>query len=83
MVKLENSPSQSAINCFLFHSEPSVRGILNSFSGIVLTFGLFAAYLLGSFIPWRHVSYACAIVPALNILISLFVCIRTTWFQRF
>lgn len=30
-------------------------------------------YLLGSFMSWRQVAYACAIIPMLNILVALFV----------
>lgn len=57
----------------IISSEPSLRGILSAFSGISSTAGIFMVYLLGSFMSWRQVAYACAIIPMLNILVALFV----------
>ncbi|XP_055307332.1 facilitated trehalose transporter Tret1-2 homolog [Sitodiplosis mosellana] len=36
-------------------------------------------YLLGSFISWRQVAYACALIPILNILVALFVPEAPIW----
>lgn len=60
---------------FLLDSEPSIRGVLLAGCGIATTTGIFLVYLLGSLYTWRQVAMICAIFPALNILIALFVCI--------
>ncbi|XP_031639278.1 facilitated trehalose transporter Tret1-like [Contarinia nasturtii] len=54
-------------------SEPSVRGVLNAFSGIAATAGILMIFLLGSFLSWRQVSYACAIIPIFNVLVAIFI----------
>lgn len=54
-------------------SEASIRGILMACSGIITTVAMFSVYLLGSFLPWRHVAFVSAIVPILNIIVAIFV----------
>lgn len=56
-------------------SQPSTRGVLNAFSGIAAASGIFMIFLLGSFLSWRQVSYACAIIPIFNVFVAIFVSI--------
>lgn len=44
-----------------------------SCSGIIATMAMFSVYLLGSFLPWRHVAFISAFVPILNIIVAIFV----------
>lgn len=62
------------LNCYDFHSEPSIRGVLLAGAGIATTIGIFFVYLLGAILTWRQVALICGIVPAVNILVAVFVC---------
>lgn len=72
--------SINRFNFFFSASEPSIRGVLNACSGIAATAGIFMIFLLGSFLSWRQVSYACAIIPILNVIVGIFVR-RYEWFE--
>lgn len=43
-------------------------------AGIATTIGIFLVYLLGAILTWRQVALICGIVPAVNILVAVFVC---------
>ncbi|XP_031639275.1 facilitated trehalose transporter Tret1-like [Contarinia nasturtii] len=53
--------------------EASIRGVMCAMAGIAATTGIFMVFLLGSFLSWRQVSYICAIVPILNILLTMLI----------
>ncbi|XP_055306844.1 facilitated trehalose transporter Tret1-like, partial [Sitodiplosis mosellana] len=53
--------------------------VLNAFSGIAAAAGIFMIFLLGSFLSWRQVSHACAVVPILNVLVAIFVPESPIW----
>lgn len=41
--------------------------------GVTGTIGTFMVYLLGAFLPWRMVAFACVVIPCLNICVAFFV----------
>lgn len=54
-------------------SEPSIRGILASSTGLVFEFGAALDYFLGNQMPWRNAVLIYTVVPISAILIMLFV----------
>lgn len=49
-------------------SEPKLRGVLTSYSGIFVTVGLIVEFLLGTLYSWNTAALISAIVPVITIV---------------
>lgn len=54
-------------------SEPEVRGTLLTISGFFSNFAIFLVLGLGSFLPWRQISFICAVCPLACLIAVSFV----------
>lgn len=60
-------------------SQPSIRGILTSTTGVAVTLGYTMVYSLGWMFYWRTVALICFTVPVLTILVILLVPETPLW----
>lgn len=58
-------------------SEPALRGILTSYSGIFVSVGFLFEYTLGNFVDWRTAALISAMVP----VITLIAISQVSWTQ--
>lgn len=65
--------------CTFYSSQPSVRGILTSTTGVAVTLGYTMVYSLGWLFYWRTVALICFTVPVLTIFVILFVPETPLW----
>lgn len=54
-------------------SQPQIRGVLTSCAGVMVTFGFFMGYLLGTVLPWRIVALVCLSVPLFTMVAIFFI----------
>lgn len=54
-------------------SQPRIRGVLTSCAGVMVTFGFFMGYLLGTVFYWRTLALVCLSVPLLTIAAIFFI----------
>ncbi|XP_005101931.1 solute carrier family 2, facilitated glucose transporter member 8 [Aplysia californica] len=60
-------------------STPSMRGILGSSVQLLITIGIAAAYILGSFFEWRWLANLCIIPSVLGGLLTFFIPETPRW----
>lgn len=60
-------------------SQPSIRGILTSTTGVAVTLGYTVVYSLGWMFYWRTVALICFMVPVFTIAIIMFVPETPLW----
>jgi hypothetical protein len=46
-----------------------------------MAFGIACVYMLGAFLPWHHLAYACCVVPLLNCFAIFFIPESPTWLK--
>lgn len=54
-------------------TQPSLRGILSSTSGVAVIFGILAQFLLGTFLNWRTVALVCCFCPIASFILLFFI----------
>ncbi|XP_018912975.2 facilitated trehalose transporter Tret1 isoform X2 [Bemisia tabaci] len=60
-------------------SEPALRGILTSYSGIFVSVGFLFEYTLGNFVDWRTAALISAMVPVITLIAISQVPETPTW----
>lgn len=70
---LKNSKETPSVTYVSEISEPEARGTLLTISGFSLNFGIFLVLGLGALMPWRQVSFICAVCPLACLIAVSFV----------
>ena len=62
-------------------TDPKIRGLLGSLPSVFMALGISYTYLLGTFLPWHYLAFACCIDPIISFIGVSFVPESPVWLR--
>ncbi|XP_063695878.1 facilitated trehalose transporter Tret1-like [Culicoides brevitarsis] len=62
-------------------SDPAIRGVIGSFPGLAMSFGILVTYTMGTFLDWKLLAWVCSVISSFLFFATCFMPKSPAWLK--